>query len=675
MYKLLLIICLAGIATSNMAAIRFENVTQQAGIVYSGQTYGASWGDFDADGWPDIWVSNHTKRPSLYRNQRDGTFRNIIGEVWSADPRADTHAAAWADFDNDGDQDLVELVGATITADKICFGCGENHFFVNNAGILQERAKALGVDRPVGLGRTPLWFDADDEGQLDLLVVNQLRKGKAPSTLYQQKQDGFVEGNEAFGLKDTARRTWPEKLTSLFHNVLNLRFRMPTNLKASNIHRFAQLADLTGDGRLDLVVYSSSTKVYSLGAVPFNEITDDLGFPNVRGVIDVAIEDFNGDGLMDIYLTIGPYMRSDVIQTAPSEIKGTIAGTTPGYRTAKKGRARGVAFQSAGDVTFNIVYPGWWNASKIFIGPAGKHPDSTSFTLSPNHLSLGKHSSKKALEGQGVVVEYDPKTHTWVIRSELQFDVMIKSTQVIEQVKLIGFQPFEEQGVDALLIRDDSGFTRKALDGEAGRPTACHSVAAGDFDNDMDVDLYLVCSRSATNLPNRLLENDGNGNFRVVANAGGAPGSQYGRGDVAITADYDRDGFLDIFVTNGSDPASPLVDDGPHELFHNKGNGNHWIELDLVGVTSNRDGIGATLVLKAGGVVQVRGQGGGMHKFSQNYQRVHFGLGQHTKVDQLTVKWPSGTVQRLEDIPADQILKIKECAAKGCNHAVMPVSS
>ena len=96
--------------------IRFENVTQSAGIEYTGETFGAAWGDFNGDGWPDIWVSNHTKRPSLYLNQKNGTFRNVIDQVWSANPRADTHTAAWADFDNDGDEDLVETVGAIFTA-------------------------------------------------------------------------------------------------------------------------------------------------------------------------------------------------------------------------------------------------------------------------------------------------------------------------------------------------------------------------------------------------------------------------------------------------------------------------------------------------------------------------------------------------------------------------------
>ena len=81
----------------------------------------------------------------------------------------------------------------------------------------------------------------------------------------------------------------------------------------------------------------------------------------------------------------------------------------------------------------------------------------------------------------------------------------------------------------------------------------------------------------------------------MVSAAGGAIGTQLGRSDVVAAADYDRDGFLDLFVTNGADPTSPFVADGPHQLFRNQGNSNYWLEIDLEGVTSNRDGIGSKL--------------------------------------------------------------------------------
>ena len=141
--------------------------------------------------------------------------------------------------------------------------------------------------------------------------------------------------------------------------------------------------------------------------------------------------------------------------------------------------------------------------------------------------------------------------------------------------------------------------------------------------------------------------------------AAGAVGSTQGRGDTAAVADYNSDGFLDILVTNGfGNP--PLNFDGPTELFHNMGNTNHWLEIDLVGVSSNADGIGAVVFVDAGGVRQVRFQGGGMHFASQDHRRLHFGLAGNTVIDQIVIKWPSGIQQTLTNVSADQVLQITE---------------
>jgi hypothetical protein len=147
-----------------------------------------------------------------------------------------------------------------------------------------------------------------------------------------------------------------------------------------------------------------------------------------------------------------------------------------------------------------------------------------------------------------------------------------------------------------------------------------------------------------------------------VAKAADAAGSRLGRGDIVVTADYNQDGFLDLFVTNGKDPDSPFNTDGPHQLFRNRGNSNHWLEVDLKGTVSNRDGIGARVMVKTGDKMQIREQRGGMHRLSQNHQRLHFGLGPYANVDKLEIHWPSGRIQHIENIRANQILQIQEAA-------------
>jgi hypothetical protein len=664
----LCLVALLSLAPPALGEIAFEEVTRRAGIEGAGETFGASWGDFNADGWPDLWVSNHTHRPNLYLNLRDGTFRDASAEVWSADPGADTHAAAWADFDNDGDQDLVELVGAVITEREICIGCGENHLFENEDGALHERAEALGVHRPVGLGRTPLWLDADRDGRLDLLVVNQRLTGKAASLLYRQTEAGFRDYGEEAGFIDLPYTRY-DKGIELAQNLMALRFWRP-DFRTQPSRAFAQLADLSGDESLDLILFSVPVRVYSVREQVFEEITIDLGFPQVgRLVSDASVEDFDGDGKMDMYVTRGPYTMPDVIQKSDTEVEAMLGWSRkgPAYSPA-------ITFRSEGPVTFRILYPYWLNPSQILIGSGGRIATSRSITLSSDDPDLQAPLPDASLSPEGVSLGYDPSTGTWMLRNStrMSMELAISSERPIEGLERVGFKGFREQGVDALLMQREEGFVSKGLSGDAGRPTACNSVAAGDFDNDMDVDLYLVCSGPIENLPNRLLVNDGKGNFALVRDAGGAAGSGLGRGDVAATADYDRDGFLDLFLTNGSDPGSPFVADGPHQLFRNQGNDNHWVEIDLVGVSSNRPGIGASLTLEAGGIVQRRGQGGGMHVYAQNHPRIHFGLGPHETVDRITIRWPSGRVQQLEGLSADRILEIEECSRARSDGSCMP---
>jgi hypothetical protein len=132
------------------------------------------------------------------------------------------------------------------------------------------------------------------------------------------------------------------------------------------------------------------------------------------------------------------------------------------------------------------------------------------------------------------------------------------------------------------------------------------------------------------------------------------------------TVDFDNDGFLDLFVATGGSEGRNFglpSESGTYHLYHNAGNGNHWIEIDLEGTTSNRDGIGAIVRVTTGGVTQMRLQDGGVHHRSQNHQRLHFGLAKNTQIEKITVHWPSGVVQELRGVKADQVLRVKEPGA------------
>ncbi|NJL84209.1 MAG: CRTAC1 family protein [Chloroflexaceae bacterium] len=215
-------------------------------------------------------------------------------------------------------------------------------------------------------------------------------------------------------------------------------------------------------------------------------------------------------------------------------------------------------------------------------------------------------------------------------------------------------------GPELLLINTDRGLVDESqARGINSNSFSSSSAVAGDFDNDMDVDIYLVGTHPATNQPNLYYENQGDGTFLSLPDGGGAAGSLQGLGDVAIAADYDLDGFLDLLVTNGAYPP-PLNEDGPAQLFHNQGNGNRWLQIDLQGTTSNRDGIGARVIATAGGKAQLRERGSETHRYAQNFSRLHFGLGENRIVDELLIQWPSGLEQRLTNIGANQIIEILE---------------
>jgi hypothetical protein len=95
-------------------------------------------------------------------------------------------------------------------------------------------------------------------------------------------------------------------------------------------------------------------------------------------------------------------------------------------------------------------------------------------------------------------------------------------------------------------------------------------------------------------------------------------------------------------------------------LRNNKGNQNNWLILNLIGTSSNRDGIGSRVKLTSGGKVQTAQKKSTTGYLSQNDPRMHFGLAKNEMVDRIEIKWPSGKLQVLENIKANQILTVKE---------------
>jgi hypothetical protein len=162
------------------------------------------------------------------------------------------------------------------------------------------------------------------------------------------------------------------------------------------------------------------------------------------------------------------------------------------------------------------------------------------------------------------------------------------------------------------------------------------NAALADFDNDMDLDL--VVASLYPNHYSKLYRNDGDVFTDVTYETNTAVHDAV----TAVWSDVDEDGDLDLIIADRS--AAPNV-----HLFQNRvGGDNNWIVFDLQGSTSNRDAIGARVVVEAGGVTQMREvAGGGGHSNAQSTRLVHFGLGQNAAIDSVTVRWVGGATETI----------------------------
>ena len=344
------------LAASVAGAQTFTDMTSSAGLAHSSETYGASWGELNNDGFPDLFVSNHRTMKSLFRSNGDGTFTDIAGTInnFANRPNADTHGASWADFNNNGTQDLLVAVGTG----------NPSEWYVNSNGKLAFKTIGSGFDISNLGGRTPIWLDYDNDNRLDMLLAQYGGVAK----LFHQNNDGtFTE-------------------VSAQAHLLCLRFH------------YAQLIDVNGDGRLDVVCPDEATfpqKIYDTKAYPWTKIFDAASpaafFPVVHNVVDSAVADFNNDGKMDFFILSGVQNRPSSVVQEGNKIEALLAGGSKGFK-----------FVSAGTVTFTVD---WNKASegngtditKIWIGSKNAHPNSSTFTLDPTKAAnQGMPSTPKA---------------------------------------------------------------------------------------------------------------------------------------------------------------------------------------------------------------------------------------------------------------------------------------
>ena len=174
-----------------------------------------------------------------------------------------------------------------------------------------------------------------------------------------------------------------------------------------------------------------------------------------------------------------------------------------------------------------------------------------------------------------------------------------------------------------------------------------------DADNDGWRDIFIANGHIIDNIedthgvltyrqPDQIFRNQGDGTFQEVSASAGDYFQSTAVSRGALFGDYDNDGDVDMLVTQSNGPVTLLRNET--ETQHN------WIRIKTGGVISSRDGIGTRVTLTAGGHTQIQETNRGASYLSSHDGRLHFGLGAHTTVDRLEVRWQSGVVQVFENL-------------------------
>jgi len=428
------------------------------------------------------------------------------------------------------------------------------------------------------------------------------------------------------------------------------------------------VGDLDNDGFPDLFVcgYGRSFLYHNNGNGTFTDVTKRAGVENGgRWASSAAWFDYDNDGRLDLVIANyvdwspgrnfycgdrGPGMRSychpDDFNPEPPTLfhnngDGTFTDVSQSSSLASKpGNGLGV-------VTFDYDHDGWQD---IFI--ANDHMPNSLFHNNRN----GTFSEVGYLAGVAVSADGQFEAGMGTDAADttnngrMDLVVMHLDMQLARLYQNLGDGTFEDATARSKLSYSTfhmSEFGTKLF----------------DYDNDGWRDLFMANGHVLDNIqryraevsyaePKLMFRNIGHGVFENVSDRLGADFvlPRVSRG--AAVGDFDNDGDLDILVNNCGQAPQLLRNDG--------GNRNHWLEILLMGTKSNRDGVGARVKLVSGDLVLYDQRKGGMSYQSAQDPRLHFGLGQRTKIDSIEIEWPSGIETKLGGVKCDQIIAIKE---------------
>ncbi len=496
-------------------------------------------------------------------------------------------------------------------------------------------------------------FDYDNDGRLDIFFVN----GAALS-------DPTPKGT-------VPQKSGPPDWNRLFHQKPDGTFEDVTEkagLTGVGFGMGVAVGDYDNDGFEDLYVtaYGGNKLYHNNGNGTFTDVTETAGLGGSGWSTSAAWVDLDNDGLLD--LVVLRYVEWDFDDIYCGEHQ-------EGYRA--------------------YCHPDTFNA----IAPLVFHNDGKGhFTEVSKKIGLDKRAKALGIS----IADYDRDGH---------IDLFIANDSMVEYLyHNKGNGTFEETGLLSQVAVDEDGQTyagmgtdfadydndgypdlfvdnlanqkyalyRNNRDGSfsyvsqptgIAKATTMHSGWGArfvDFDNDGWKDLLIAqghdldtIEKTAPQLhylePPLLLRNTLGRNgktFQDVSANSGAVFSERWAGRGLAIGDINNDGLVDAVITTNGGEA--------HLIENQTANTNHWLLLRLVGHKSNRDGIGAVVSVTTSNGTQYATVTTAGSYLSSSDKRVHFGLGQDSLVKLVEIRWPSGVIQRLEDVKADQVLTVEE---------------
>jgi hypothetical protein len=503
---------------------------------------------------------------------------------------------------------------------------------------------------PESMGAGVAIFDYDNDGWLDLFFVNGAKL-----------QDPMARGS-------SPDKSDPRYWNRLYHNNRDGTFTDITE-KAGLQGRLYGMGVATGDydndGNVDLLVTNLGGNIlyHNNGDGTFTDVTAKAGVGGSGWCTGACFVDYDRDGSLD--LMVSRYVQWDFSEVYCGEHR-------PGYRAyCHPDQFEPIThfmFHNNGDGTFTDLSKKCGIASSpgkglgvaiddfdgdgwpdIFVAN-----DSVAEQLFRNNHE-GTFTEVALISGLG----YDQNGHAFAGMGA-DFGDYKNTGWPSVFVNALANQKYK-------LFRNDKGTFEDVTDSIGlGASTLSHSGWGAkwiDYDNDGWLDLFVAQGHVMDNIqltepslrylePPLLLRND-QGRFSKVSPQSGSIFTTPIAARGAAFGDLDNDGRVDVAIN---------CNDGPAIILHNRvGNGNHWLILNLTGTSSNRDAIGSKIrLVTESGQQQTRFLSTAGSYLAASDKRAHFGLGSSKKIRLIEITWPSGIVQRLESVSADQILQVKE---------------